>query len=164
MPSGKTHAAITILAASGLAVGTMAMGQPQPITLALAGGCLTGVLITPDLDVDNPVRSHYVILDRWGVLAFGAWRLLWLPYSYAFAHRSFWSHAPVLSTLIRAGYLAAIGWAGLRLSGRSWPVFPDWSLYFLLGLTVSDVLHWAADVLYSSYKRKIRRKIPDNHF
>ena len=121
--------------------------------LALSGGCLAGILINPDLDIDDPTRSHYVI-GRWGMIAFGLWYLLWYLYSRLFSHRSIWSHAPVVSTVIRVGYLAAISWIILTLLRMPWPATPDWAMMAIAGLTISDMLHWAADVFITKIKHK----------
>lgn len=156
MPSGRAHAAITTLAGAGLAAWAWGQGWPRPDMIALCAGCLAGIVISPDLDVDQPTRPHY-IMARFGWLPAGLWRIVWLPYSRMIPHRSPVSHAPLLSTAIRLAYLAALAWLLLALTGRPWPGLPAWAPLACAGLAVSDGLHWLADVLVSWYRRRKRR-------
>lgn len=159
MPSGQTHALITAAAAGGLLAVSVATGQPAAARWALVGGCLAGLLLTPDLDVDEGARSHSLVRENAGRLAGAAWRLAWLPYARLMPHRHWLSHAPVIGTLGRVGYLLAIVWAVLALAGRPWPwpSVPTWALWALAGLMVSDALHWAADMGWTYWQRRLRR-------
>ena len=51
-------------------------------------------MLSPDLDTRS--RSY----TRWGIL-----RFIWVPYQKIMKHRSFLSHFPVISSIIRAVYL-----------------------------------------------------------
>jgi uncharacterized metal-binding protein len=159
MPSGRVHALMTTLAAGGLMWVAVSAGQPPAVSFGLAGGCLAGLLITPDLDVDEPVRSHYLVRRRAGAIPALLWQAIWTPYARLLPHRHWLSHAPVVSTLLRAAYLAAILWPVLSLlAGSWWPwaTLPGWSGWVLIGLAVSDALHWAADLAVSRLKRLAR--------
>jgi uncharacterized metal-binding protein len=177
MPSGKTHAALTALAAGGIYLGLSVSGYTTDIVYAATLGCAAGVLITPDLDVDQPIRSNYVVYQEAGFLPGMLWRALWIPYGLAIGHRSWISHFPIISTLIRLAYLGAIAWF-IRFSWSfkmfihaAPPIFlpplPAWWPWAVAGLMVSDVLHWAADITATAVKRHLRRrkkavKVADN--
>lgn len=167
MPSGQTHAAIS--AAAGLGLYYALGGGQHPEAIAACGGCLLGIIVTPDLDVDQPIRAHYVVGRRFGAPGFAAWRLLWLPYGLAIGHRSWVSHMPIISTLIRLGYLALVGWlllAAVRMFGPFVGVLPpalhappSWGPWAVAGLALSDLLHWGADISWSWIKRKAKRNL-----
>lgn len=81
-------------------------------------GNITGLLISPDLDVDKGNISDSII-RKVSRPAQWIWRKFWTPYSLALPHRSTLSHFPVLSTLVRLGYIVVglnlflmVGWAG----------------------------------------------------
>lgn len=162
MPDGRIHASITTAAAVGLYWLGAQAGLSDSANQAVAAGCLLGIIVTPDLDVDQPVRSHYVVLRRFGPVIAAVWRMVWLPYGLAIRHRSWVSHMPVIGTFIRAAYLACIGWLLLWAADRAGAVLPSTKgippliPYALMGLAVSDALHWAADILFTGFKRRRR--------
>lgn len=153
MPDGKTHAAITITAALGWGiVSDVIMAYPRPVTVALCAGCLAGLILTPDLDVDEtPTRAHTTVRRSLGWLPALAWRLIWLPYGMLIRHRSFISHAPYVGTTVRVLYLAALAWFASQFTGheslvKGFVLSPPWWWYWAFsGLAYSDLLHWAAD-------------------
>jgi len=51
-------------------------------------------MLSPDLDVKSKSYS------RWGIL-----RFIWIPYRKIFKHRSFLSHFPIVSSIVRVVYL-----------------------------------------------------------
>jgi len=160
MPTGRTHAAITAIAAGGLYYLSTQAGYSREVTLALSGGCMAGVLITPDLDVDHPVRSHYVVKRKLGSLAAAVWWLAWYPYGRAINHRSWLSHAPVIGTALRLVYMSLIAWLLLMVTpGENIELVIDTTLFiwFALGLTVSDILHWIADISFTRIKTIVRK-------
>jgi uncharacterized metal-binding protein len=59
MPDGKTHAAMTSAAAASLYAAGYLVGMPTAELLALTGGCMAGLVLTPDLDV--MIRSMVTI-------------------------------------------------------------------------------------------------------
>ena len=89
----------------------------------IAAGLALTYWVNPDLDLNYAARDPL--------------HLYFYPYSRRFHHRSFWSHFPVVSTLIRLAYL---GWPLLFLS-------PDWNLvgHFFAGMALSDAFHWVLD-------------------
>ena len=112
-------------------------------TLAFLMG---GLWLSPDLDTNS--RPY----QRWGPL-----RWLWWPYRKALRHRSVLSHAPVLGTLVRVGYLIGIA---LLLTGLAHPpsstdllswMQQQWSrperllLVALIGIEASAWLHLIQD-------------------
>jgi uncharacterized metal-binding protein len=151
------------LAAVGLYWLGVETRQPETVSQVLAAGCAAGILITPDLDVDNPVRSHYVVFRRFGPALAAFWRLFWLPYGLSIRHRSWVSHMPVVGTLIRVAYLACLGSLALwLLRGKGIaasqitdmvPLLP-WAV---IGLVVSDTLHWVSDNVCSGFRRRLVR-------
>jgi len=134
-------------------------GLSETANQAVAAGCILGILITPDLDVDRPVRSHFVVFRRFGPAIAVVWRLVWLPYGLAIRHRSWVSHMPIAGTLIRSAYFLCIAsilvWAAGRFGGFALPTegIPALIPWALIGLAASDALHWAADILSTGFKR-----------
>ncbi len=151
MPSGKIHAGISTAAALGLLGWGMATHQPEMISGALASGCLVGLFISPDLDANEPTNSYTILKDQAGMLPARLWYTLWLPYSRLVRHRSWVSHFPVIGTSIRVAYLGLIAWLILLVLGRPWPwaQVPAWVPWVLVGLAISDLLHWAADISWT---------------
>ena len=105
MPSGRTHDSITLWSLPLLAGLTFARTQSSSLTLFVSGSYLfSGLMFGPDLDV----YSHQY--KRWGLL-----RWIWLPYRRSMRHRSFWSHGPIVGTVVRVAYLFI--WVGLLGTG-----------------------------------------------
>lgn len=101
MPSGRTHDSITLWSLPLVAGFTYERTQSSSFTLIMAGGYLfSGLMFGPDLDVYS---RQYL---RWGAL-----RWIWLPYRRSMRHRSFFSHGPVVGTVVRVLYLLL--WLGL---------------------------------------------------
>lgn len=141
MASGLTHAKVTVVASMGL----------FPATLLVPGlgisalGCLAGVLISPDLDQDGATISERLLM-RGGFWLIGApWFLYWLPYAKLFPHRHWLTHFPVVGTLGRLLYLSPAWILMLVLLGL--PGRHVWWLigWLVVGLMVSDFLHWLLD-------------------
>ena len=76
----------------------------MPTTVLASAGCLSGVLISPDLDMANRTVSETVVIRWLGVLGY-LWMVLWKPYACLHKHRGI-SHVPLIGTLTRVGYLA----------------------------------------------------------
>lgn len=101
MPSGRTHDSITLWSLPLIAGLTFARTQSSSLTLCVSSSYLfSGLMFGPDLDV----YSHQY--KRWGLL-----RWIWLPYRRSMRHRSFWSHGPLVGTIVRIAYLLI--WVGL---------------------------------------------------
>lgn len=153
MPSGKVHTAMTIATASGVIAPYAVVNLGGDPYLYIAG-CLAGILLTPDHDVDAGNISHSII-RKVSTVSEKIWKYFWLPYALAIPHRGTLSHFPFIGTLARLGYLMAginligfIGWGIVSLVGIDtmshfiW--WWNWSFFF--GLAHSDIVHWAADL------------------
>jgi uncharacterized metal-binding protein len=158
MASGKAHAtasAFLTLPAALLAVG---LGGDWFDATACAVGAFAGILLSPDLDVDNPILSNYFMSKYLGCLGGAAWFAFWRPYAWFIPHRSPFSHWPVLGTLGRLLYMVLLSapiWFLITLflfgSGESLPT-PSPALqqglgWAVLGLMLSDTAHYAMDYL-----------------
>lgn len=159
MPDGKTHAAMTAFAAAALYGAGYLAGMPRADLFALSGGCLLGLVISPDLDVNDRIYAHHLVQREAGRLPALAWRWIWLPYSRLVPHRHWVSHTPLVGTSLRLGYLALIAWFLLALFGHPWPwtELPAWAPLTVIGLAASDALHFSADLFLTRLKR-LRRK------
>jgi uncharacterized metal-binding protein len=98
MPSGKTHDAITWLAAVPAAAAAWFVTGSLLLAAVVTGATLFGgLMFGPDLDIHS--RQY----TRWGPL-----RFIWWPYKVVFRHRSRLTHGIVLGTLIRVLYFAGM--------------------------------------------------------
>jgi len=140
MPSGRTHAEITLAAAGLTYAWGIYSGDPPFLAAAAAGGCVSGVLFNPDLDVIG-TRADRFFRDL-GMIPAILWGLLWYPYSTLIPHRSILSHGLIMGTLIRIAYIMVpLYLLGLRIIpapeiGRA-----------AVGLLIADNLHIGADYL-----------------
>ena len=101
-----------------------------------AAGVLSGVYLTPDLDVDNGIRS-FTYMPK---IITPVWRAFWYPYAKAIKHRSPLSHLPGLGTAIRVAYMATPLFVAGAIDNTHW-----WFAPWFVGLVVSDTLHWLMD-------------------
>lgn len=150
MPSGEVHTLTTILAAAGSWFVTQPLLGPDA-SLAVSAGCLAGVLLTPDLDVNNGSISNHHARRTFGAVVGAAWEVIWKPYSWIIPHRSPLSHMPVLGTALRLMYLSLAVYLLLRLVGIAAPdvvptTVPGWLLFVFAGLCLSDTVHWILDL------------------
>lgn len=105
MASGRVHARIAWLLFLPLAVagGYLIVILDAWLGLGWLAGALAGVLITPDIDIEDSTyeeRRLYRLARPFGIL----WQWLWFPYGALMAHRGL-SHAYILGTLTRVAYL-----------------------------------------------------------
>ncbi len=142
MANGKTHSIISTVVAIPATVLTLGLGVD--IALVVGGGCLTGILLTPDLDLNRTMPWGSNQLKRWVPWLFVAWSIFWLPYRKLVPHRSWISHSFISSTVIRVLYLSILFLPLIH------PFIPRilsspyfWA--FLGGLAVSDGFHIAVD-------------------
>lgn len=144
MAHGRTHNKANTALTIAVGAAALASGLPAGQSLALALGVAIGFLVNPDLDVEGgSIAFHNARRTAGGLFAF-AWRLLWLPYARFIPHRSFWSHAPVIGTAGRVIYIGLLTWP-------AWPFIPwgiilPWLVPALLGLALSDLVHWILDM------------------
>ena len=152
MASGKIHITGTLLLTpltAGLA--WHLTGGDVPTTVLASAGCLSGVLISPDLDMANRTISETVVIRWLGVLGY-LWMVLWKPYACLHKHRGI-SHVPLIGTLTRVVYLAVcyvllhcVAREFYQLDLLAWPQqYWQHGLVLFAGLTISDVGHWALD-------------------
>lgn len=147
MPSGKVHSAMTLSTITGIIGCQFFSVTGGSIDLYILG-CATGLLVMPDLDVDNGSIANNFIRKILPPVEW-VWKILWFPYAKLIPHRHPISHFPVVSTFIRIGYLFCVInlfyllWSLLFDTVSSWIWIWNWS--FFLGLCHVDILHWAAD-------------------
>ena len=150
MGNARQHLISNLGTTVGLVVGASTSGLDPLSTIAMAAGCLSGNVLTPDLDLaENKARR----LDPVG--------LFFLPYGLLFKHRSFLSHAPIIGTAIRLAYvimpvalfLAAIS----RLDILTWIFHQPLAWRLVMGLAVADLDHLVLD-LSGVYRSKSNRK------
>ncbi len=165
MPMGRTHRAINTYVCLPLTIGSVAFAHWSPIQAAVfgVGYCFATFFMNPDLDLDS------VGYRSWGPL-----RIIWWPYQKALAHRSYFSHFPVISTLLRIIYLFWFPVLLIWLLGSSvqmvareaifdwWPILGLYFLMFILGMIVSDAIHTILDVVSTDVKRRFSRH-PQRH-
>ncbi len=153
MPSGKVHALATVAAGgiSGPALVFLA-GLPIIQAVTFAAGCLAGLVLTPDLDVQHNVHADRVMRQSGGTLLGIVWGTLWWPYARLIPHRSPLSHWPILGTALRLAYLLAVPallWWGVNqiypLPRLSRPHLTPLWWWALGGLVLVDALHAVMD-------------------
>jgi len=106
MSSGKIHKkATTGLALLSTPLLLWCAVNVREAIIFIIPGILLGILITPDLDIDHRIVSHRVMRNVFGRIFGYYWYYLWHSYSIAFTHRSMWSHAPFIGTLVRLTFL-----------------------------------------------------------
>lgn len=149
MPSGRVHATITAITSGVSFLWLYQAGEPLHDAGTYALGCLSGILLTPDLDVAYTASN--AAMDDIGYLPGLIWSLVWWPYS-KIPHRHWLSHGLVIGTLGRAIYV----WIALAIILRHWPHFPAWWPLALAGLMTADNLHIGADWLVTTWTRRAR--------
>ena len=102
MANGKVHKQANIAGGAFMtAIAYILFGQPDIVIGAFIGS-LVGTIVTPDLDLVVP--SNF--FSRLPIINF-LWMCLWWPYKKAVKHRSFVSHSPFVSTVLRLLYMLA---------------------------------------------------------
>lgn len=147
MSNGHVHERDSItIAVAGVIVGTAITGN-----FAVAGffslGAISGIFLTPDLDIDTWILSKRKLVNRFKVLGY-LWLAYWYPYSIAIPHRHWASHLPVISTALRVLYLGLIPLV-FAIMVRPTIDIGDvvWFALWFGGLAVSDLAHWLRDTL-----------------
>lgn len=155
MASGRTHAAATLFAACAMVpLLPAAISHFGPEVVAAIPGCVAGLIVGPDADVDGGWLAFWQVRRAWGpaggAAAF-AYRALWYPYAKLIPHRHWLSHMPVVGTAGRLVYLAWLPALVLVVAGHASAVADLLQSPVLwwacAGLAVSDGLHWAFDVI-----------------
>jgi uncharacterized metal-binding protein len=136
MTTGRIHSQAVFTAATCFAVVSVAKSDPS--LLWTSAGAFVGLLINPDLDQNASTISDFFILTipKIGKPIGWFWRSYTWTYRHLFKHRSFFTHTPIVGTVIRIAYF---GW---------WMYFAIQSLplEFVTGLIAADVLHWLLDM------------------
>lgn len=152
MPSGRVHDATTsalLIASAGTLLLERAGAFAEPLnTAAWVGGFVLGWFVGPDLDVDAGNRSYTLVRGFPGLgWAFHkVWTIFWWPYAKLVPHRHPISHAPVLGTLIRLGYIAVWMWLLGRAFSFVLPPLPWHHLWTAaLSLALADAAHYFLD-------------------
>ena len=133
------HAKASVSIAVPAAVITGWISNDVVGALLVSVGCVMGIVLSPDLDIDGKTYSETVLPEPFETV----WYLYWYVYARLIAHRSWVSHAPVVSTLIRCVY--AMWWVPLV-----WHIDVAWwgyAFWVFVGLCVSDTMHWIMDML-----------------
>lgn len=160
MPNGTTHARATLALALASGAAAYALDHPWAHVIALSSGALAGLILTPDLDVDDGCISNEIVRENAGRPLGFLWAVYWKPYSRLIPHRSVLSHLPLLGTLIRLAYLAILPALIFVLSGAGFPraEFPAWGVWAVAGLALADTLHFLMDRLHLPLWRLRRRR------
>lgn len=165
MSNGYTHTNTTLLAATGIfIVGCYLSAKPPDetkliYTACITLGCITGILLSPDLDIEKGSISMAHVRNftgNAGGIFSTLWLWYWWPYAKAIPHRHFLSHFPVVSTIIRMIYLFILPIIilfimflqienGLEIYKTI--IFNLYVVFVFLGLCVSDTLHAIMDWL-----------------
>ena len=154
-------------------VGTTAFMLNDKWSLADIGVVGTGMIVativlSPDMDLFNS-RS----MDDWGWM-----RIFWWPYAKFVKHRDR-LHIPVLGTLVRWLYMAAVLsiivipiWiiikrSNIVVSFQGDPEDIFWYLGYvadlLIGATIADTIHYILDITSTALKRKLGLSFADHH-
>lgn len=133
MASGKIHRASNLATGIFLTTTIFLVFERQDLVIAAAIGSFIGYSATPDMDVNHGLpRSFFTRIPYIAVL----WVAMWKPYSLAFKHRSFWSHSPLVSTVIRALYLGSWVWLAVGLLGYFGMI--SWDMWDILVLAYEN--------------------------
>ncbi len=97
MPSGSTHDRITLWTLPAISLATAWWTRTPAAVLAVGSAYLfSGLMFAGDLDTYSRQYQRWLWL-RW----------MWLPYRKLFRHRSFWTHGPLVGTVVRILYLGS---------------------------------------------------------
>jgi len=149
VPSGKFHSNVTAIASGAILAFMLRNGFPMSESLQVSLGCLSGIVFTPDLDVDNGSISHKVVDKYLGIIVGGAWRVVTTPYAKLVTHRSFVSHFPFIGTLVRVLYFGSVIFTlkslfSLEIEFLNWDIL----IRAFIGLSISDALHILFDIFW----------------
>lgn len=165
MSQGFVHAKACLFLSAGFSIGALVSQDSRLLECAL--GSLTGIFLSPDLDVDNGNISNKLIRKEVGWFGERIWRWFWKGYSGSFKHGQFASHFPIFGTFIRLSYVYFLTILPFYLisvlilgSGYwSWAVLEmDWWAktffhpFFFFGLCGADIIHWVLDVSTTEHK------------
>ena len=134
MASGKAHNRVTLISSAPVGVAVALWTTDILAGLCCFSGCILGLWIHPDLDIDK--------YARWP----------WRTYARAMWHRHIWSHFPILGTSLRLAYLLTLPaillnmvLPGLLSSPVVLWLIRWYGAWFFVGLASSDTAHWIMD-------------------
>jgi len=149
MASGAAHAKASVIVSipAGLIVGTSLGSIFYGLGASL--GSILGIALTPDLDQEMTTFFEWKLIRKTGPLGF-LWMAFWAPYSLLIPHRSFWSHFPIVGTVIRLLYITTP-----IIAFCIWKEYiPDLPQYIVdviigtcIGIAASDALHHFMDMI-----------------
>lgn len=143
MPAGRVHTTSTLLLGVALLLpAPWYVDRLGAEAVALVPGCIAGILLSPDLDVDRGNVSHRKMGDLAKEIGW-IWRVFWWPYAKAIRHRHWLSHGYIAGTAIRLFYIWLFTGMYYWLPA-SWVTSP-WVWWWVAGLVASDCLHTAMD-------------------
>jgi uncharacterized metal-binding protein len=142
MSNGLAHARASVALAPAIAL-TVGWFIAPVSGLAAGIGCLAGVAVSPDLDLEGVTYSERVVVMKLGRIGW-LWAVLWWPYAKLVPHRSPVSHAPLIGTALRLAYLAVPAVLVLAVAGVRLSVCPT-LLWVGVGLAASDLAHCLMD-------------------
>ena len=147
MSSGRTHDRINTIVTLSLLMGGLAKGDINIVSCSV-GLAIGTFWLSPDLDLPRSNPS-----SRLGVV-----KLLFKPYRLLCGHHRSWvSHSPLLSTMIRFVYTFTPLIALAVVSGHQdivkMIITNNLFLWFYLGLEISTDIHLFLDWQYSFRKR-----------
>jgi len=132
MPNYKTHDKVAHAVAPFITAVAWYVSSWQIAVTLLISFLLANRYLSPDLDIDSIMRR------RWGILY-----IVWIPYRYAFHHRSIWTHSGPLSATIRFIYVSV-------LLVPLWLYYiPPWEILFIMyiGMVLADSVHSLLDLV-----------------
>jgi len=139
LATGKQHSYSTSVLAGIILSNSFLLHEFDYVIMSI--GCFVGILLSPDLDVDNGNISNYLLRRIWKPIE-KLWFIYWFPYRKLLKHRSFLSHFPVISTFGRIVYISI---PIVILSFYIDINIHYWNLWFVFGLMFSDLLHYLMD-------------------
>ncbi len=99
---GTEHKIANVATGVFLTATTFLVFERVDLTVAAAVGSMIGTVITPDYDLDSHLpRSFMTRLPFISLM----WGFMWWPYQRSVKHRSWFSHSPFVSTVLRALYM-----------------------------------------------------------
>jgi uncharacterized metal-binding protein len=160
MSDGKTHLRNWWVGWVGeIPLSIIAINQTNPyIGIGSNVGYLLGYVFDPDMDQFGTTGAESRMVNKLPIIGYLFFSISSI-YGAVFRHnhRSFITHFPVVSTIIRLFFL--FFWMIIPYY-LHWIRYEDWQgqvyLGILGGLSLADALHYIADILSSEFKHKKR--------
>jgi uncharacterized metal-binding protein len=101
--------------------------------------------MNPDQDVNNGNYSFSLVRKRFGNIIAWLYELYWKPYALFVSHRSFISHSPIISTVIR--FIYVFWFPMFLLYYYSIDINWLWTFSLFMGVALMDLLHIMLDYI-----------------